>query len=410
MKVEHKVIAYTVILGLFIWLIDALLDYLFFYEESFWGLLVSDVPHSEVYVRSIVIACFLIFGILIARLFAERKRKALEEIWRRYEFIVNTSKEFMTLIDRSYTYEAVNESYCRAHNKKREEIIGRTVADIWGKEVFDSVIKAHSDKCFAGNEVRDQAQFEFPALGLRYFDVTYYPYSSQEGTVTHAVVVSHDITERKQAEEARKKEVLLREIHHRVKNNLQVISSLLNLQSRYIKDKQALEMFKDCRNRIRSMALIHDKLHQSQDLEGINFAGYIRDLAVNLFRSYGVDLQRIKLKVEVDDVLLGVDTAVPCGLIINELVSNSLKHAFPAGKKGEIRIGLHPDRDNKLILIVSDNGVGLPEGLDFQNSESLGLQLVNNLVNQLEGTIEFNSSCGTEVKIKLKELRYKERG
>jgi PAS domain S-box-containing protein len=131
------------------------------------------------------------------------ERQALEEMWRRYEFIINTSREFMTLIDKNYAYEAVNKSYCKAHNKTQEEIIGRTVADIWGEARFTTAIKAHLDHCFTGNEVREQAWFEFAALGLRCFDVAYYPYySSIEGIVTHAVVVSRDVTEHKRAEEA----------------------------------------------------------------------------------------------------------------------------------------------------------------------------------------------------------------
>jgi len=131
-----------------------------------------------------------------------RERKALRETWRRYTFIANTSKEFMTLIGQDYIYEAVNESYCNAHNKTREEIVGRAVGKVWGEEVFNTIIRKHLDKCFAGNEIRYQAWFEFTTLGSRYVDVTYYPYRDGEGTVTHAVVVSRDITERKQAEGA----------------------------------------------------------------------------------------------------------------------------------------------------------------------------------------------------------------
>lgn len=222
-----------------------------------------------------------------------------------------------------------------------------------------------------------------------------------------------NIAKRKQAEEQikaslKEKEVLLKEIHHRIKNNLQVISSLLNLQSGYIIDKDAIEMFKESQNRVKSMALIHEKLYQSKDLARIDFAEYIRNLTNYLFRSYGVTSNRIKLKKNVDDVFLGLDTAIPCGLIINELVSNSLKHAFPDGKEGEIHICLFLDND-KFTLIVRDNGVGFPKDLDFRNTESLGLQLVITLVEQLEGTIDLKRSGGTEFKIIFTELKYKER-
>jgi len=195
------------------------------------------------------------------------------------------------------------------------------------------------------------------------------------------------------------KEVLLKEIHHRVKNNLQVISSLLNLQLGYIEDKHGIEIFKESQNRVKSMALIHEKLYESKDLSRIDFAEYIRSLTASLFRSYGVSPGAITLKINGDDVLLGIDTAIPCALIINELISNSLKHAFPARKEGKIRITLRSDNDDKFTLIISDNGVGFSKDLDFRNTETLGLQLVMTLVQQLKGTIELDRSSGTEFKI-----------
>jgi len=195
------------------------------------------------------------------------------------------------------------------------------------------------------------------------------------------------------------KKVLLKEIHHRVKNNLQVISSLLNLQSRYIKDKQALEMCRESQNRIKSMAFVHEKLYQSKDVARIDLTGYIRELATNLCRLYGVNSNAVAVKINIEDISLGVDLAVPLGLIINELISNSLKYAFPKGKKGEIRIDLRSDNDRKFTLTVSDNGVGFPKDLDFRNTKSLGLQLVCTLINQIYGTIELDRSRGTEFEI-----------
>lgn len=208
----------------------------------------------------------------------------------------------------------------------------------------------------------------------------------------------------------REKEVLLQEIHHRVKNNLQVVSSLLYLQSKKIKDKPTFEILQDSQNRVRSMALVHEKLYQSKDLARVDFAEYARNLANYILRSHGVNSNVIKLKIKVDDVFLGIDTAVPCGLILNELVSNSLKHAFPGGREGEIRIELRLDDDKKFTLMVSDNGVGIPKDLDFRNTESLGLQLVDTLVNQLEGTIELDRSGGTAFKTTFTELKYEGKG
>jgi len=219
-----------------------------------------------------------------------------------------------------------------------------------------------------------------------------------------------DITQRKQAEEQikaalKEKEVLLREIHHRVKNNMQIVSSLLRLQSRYTKDKQSLDIFKASRSRIESMAFIHEKLYQSKDLTKIDFNDYVNTLVTNLFTTYGVSTARIKLNIDIKHVSLPLDKAIPCGLIINELVSNSLKYAFPANKQGEIRITLYPTNENQLELIVSDNGISIPENIDFRNRESLGLHLVTILAkDQLQGKIKLNRTGGTEFKIKFKEL------
>jgi len=217
--------------------------------------------------------------------------------------------------------------------------------------------------------------------------------------------IARDITERKRAGERvraslREKEVLLQEIHHRVKNNLQVICSLLRLQSRNIKDEEALAVFRDSQNRIRSMALIHEKLYRSQDLARVDFGGYIRSLASSLIRSYRTHSGRVRLQVDVSDVSLPIDAAVPCGLIINELVTNSLKHAFPGGRKGEIRVMLRSNHDHQVTLTVGDNGVGLPQDVDPEDTQPLGLELVNALVEQVAGRIDLRNDGGTEFEIR----------
>ena len=217
-----------------------------------------------------------------------------------------------------------------------------------------------------------------------------------------------DITDRKIVEEKLKesineKEMLLKEIHHRVKNNLMVISSLLNLQSSYIKDKQALDIFKESQNRAKSMALIHERLYRSTDLRRIDFGDYIQTLSNDLFHTYMQDPSRVKLNMNVENVMVDINTTVPLGLIVNELVTNSMKHAFVNDHKGKINIDFHKDGD-LFILIVGDSGVGFPEDLDFRNTASLGLQLVNNLTGQIDGKIELNRKNGTEFKITFKEL------
>lgn len=216
--------------------------------------------------------------------------------------------------------------------------------------------------------------------------------------------------ERKQAEEEirrslNEKEVLLREIHHRVKNNMQIISSLLDLQSQNIKDKNYSRLFEESQNRITSMLLVHEKLYQSKDLANIDFNEYIRDMVNELFQAYGEYSGRIKLNMQVQEVSLGIYSAIPCGLIINELVTNSLKYAFPHDMKGEIKIAVHKI-DNEIELVISDNGIGIPEGIDFRNTESLGLKLVSILAEgQLKGKIILNRNMGTEFNIKFNDCK-----
>lgn len=214
-----------------------------------------------------------------------------------------------------------------------------------------------------------------------------------------------EIVKRVQIEEEirktlKEKEMLLKEIHHRVKNNLQVISSLLRLQARNTQDRKTQEMFRESQNRIQSMALIHEKLHRSRDLNKIDFAEYIRDLAKDLIHLFRAHSGLVDLEVDAaDGVSLGIDAAIPCGLIVNELISNSLKHAFLDGRDGKIRVEIHSHPDREMTMIVSDNGVGFPKDLDFRNTETLGLQLVNSLTAQLGGKIELHVNGGTEFKI-----------
>ncbi len=225
-----------------------------------------------------------------------------------------------------------------------------------------------------------------------------------EGKPKSFIATVRDITERKQAEgrlrnALEEKDILLREVHHRVKNNIQVITSMLSLHSKYIKDQQYSDMIQEIQNRIRSMALIHEKLYKSEDISFVNFNEYIKELVSELFRSYGTNVALIKPTISVQDVLLGIDDGIPCGLIINELVSNSLKHGFSRGQGGEIKIELKSSGENCILLGVSDTGVGFPKELDFKNANSFGLRLVNTLVEQLGGEITLIRDKGTQFKI-----------
>jgi PAS domain S-box-containing protein len=217
--------------------------------------------------------------------------------------------------------------------------------------------------------------------------------------------IIRNILKRKEAEahisaSLLEKEVLLKEIHHRVKNNLQIISSLLRLQSQKVTDSRTLDMFRESQNRVQSMALIHEYLYQSRDMARINFSEYIRKLTAHLLRSYGVTPGGVRLNVDVDETPLDLDTAIPCGLIITELVSNSLKHAFPAQAEGHIDVRFHtPDEGKHYALTVKDDGKGIPPGLNLDKTESLGLRLVNTLTQQLKGHIQVENHIGTQITI-----------
>jgi PAS domain S-box-containing protein len=204
------------------------------------------------------------------------------------------------------------------------------------------------------------------------------------------------------------KEILLREIHHRVKNNMQIISSLLNLQTEYVDDEKAVNVLQESQNRVRSMAIIHEKLYQSKDLTHINFVDYIQSLVLNLFYSYDIDNTQIKPILKIENISLNIETAVPCGLIISELISNSLKYAFPNKMNGEIIVSLKSEK-NTYQLCVCDNGIGLPEDINFNNIKTLGLLLVNSLTEQIDGKVTIYRDNGTQYKITFKELKYKER-
>jgi len=225
-------------------------------------------------------------------------------------------------------------------------------------------------------------------------------------------LIYSDISARKRSEEQTmasllEKETLLKEIHHRVKNNLQVVSSLLYLQSKSIKDKNVAAIFKECQNRVKSISLIHEKLYQTKDLSRIDFDKYIRSLVSYLFKSFDVNPENISLRIRSENIFMSTDTAIPCGLIINELVTNSLKYAFPNSRKGSINIEVTYHADNTFTMVIEDNGIGLPENVDLQHTDSLGLLLVQSLVNQLDAVVELERTGGTKFKITFSILKYK---
>ncbi len=232
------------------------------------------------------------------------------------------------------------------------------------------------------------------------------PVYDQAGKLVAIEGIARDITERKLAEEAikqslREKETLLREIHHRVKNNMQVISSILNLQTAQVEDPRAKVAFKECQYRIRSMALVHERLYRSKDLSRIYFGEYLSMIAQHIFLDQQIKPEQVQLHLEIEPVELNINTAVPLGLIINEMITNAFKHAFPAGRRGNLWIKLRKINELKAELVVKDDGAGLPEGMDTKKVESLGMVIINTLVDQIDGKIEVKSekNKGTEFRL-----------
>ncbi|MBU4535648.1 MAG: PocR ligand-binding domain-containing protein [Euryarchaeota archaeon] len=256
-----------------------------------------------------------------------------------------------------------------------------------------------------------EARFITPSGDVRWFQVISTPVHSDEDLLYHGVIL--DVHDRKSAEEIlekslQEKKLLLQEIHHRVKNNLQIISSLMNLQAMEIDDEKTLKFIRDSQNRVKSMAIIHEKLYESSDLSRISFKGYLHNLLSYLYDSYTIHPGRVKLKPVVNDFSFNIDTAIPLGLIINELISNSLKYAFPDKREGELFIHLEKAGE-KFKLVVADDGIGFPDNVDFENTTTLGLQLVNKLTQQLDGSITLDNKKGSKFTIKFSELEYRER-
>lgn len=264
-------------------------------------------------------------------------------------------------------------------------------------------IKLHKE-ALKGKSLHTESKIIDTKGTISYYLIYLDPIILPDSKVNEVSYIAHDITDRKLAEKKiveslKEKEVLLKEVHHRVKNNLQVISSILNLQRAYLKDKSSDNLFRELQNRVRSMSFIHESLYQTQDFSNLNFSEYLNNLATNLKHSYLIEDDNVEIEVKADKLFLNLDYSIPCGLIVNELVSNAFKYAFPEGRKGKIDV-IVKKLHNFVEIIVADDGVGIKADIDIKNTESLGLQLVTSLVEQLDGELfHRNLNPGTEIKI-----------
>jgi PAS domain S-box-containing protein len=402
--------------------------------ESYWGIALFDTAGTPIGVLCILDDKPLvdrssneaILRVFAARAAAELERQqALEALQKlNQELEVRIEKRTADLRESEARFRVMadsapvliwvsnTEGLCNFLNQGWLNFTGRTLAEEIGNGWLEDLHTEDLDRFLDiyisnfNNKKNFQIEYRLRRVDGQYRWIlnTGTPRFSPDGNFAGYIGSCIDISDRKIAEEKIKislaeKELLLKEVHHRVKNNLQVISSIFALQSQCIKDPNILAILTDSQSRIRSMALIHEKLYQSDNLAQIDFPDYIQNLVSNLFSSYNINAESIKSQIQLENISLDIDAAIPCGLLINELVSNSLKHAFPSRRSGTISISFLSQSEDLLSLVVRDDGVGLPEGLEIEKNNSLGLRLVRALTRQLQGKLKIDSDNGTRFEI-----------
>lgn len=336
-----------------------------------------------------------------------RNKRALDELEKKehyYRSLLYNMHEEILVIDRDYTITDINNSALTTVGLKREEAIGRKCYEVshgLNKSChikgdgcpLEQVFKTgRVGKCLHTHTHKDGS--------LVRVSIIMSPLMDENGNISQVVESVRDVSELVAAKEKleqslEEKQLLLREIHHRVKNNMAVISSLLNLQSKSFEDDKVITAFKDCQHRIRSMALVHEKLYQSSDLAHINFKEYLRELVKRLYHSNDFGSALVNVEIETEEIFMGIDIAIPCALLITELATNAFKHAFRNKKKGLLQIELKAIENQNYQLTVTDNGVGLPLEFDLEHPDSFGIELIQLLIQQLDGRIDVKENHGT---------------
>jgi len=328
-------------------------------------------------------------------------RKLAEEALRQSEArgasaLESTTDAFFA-VDPAWRLIRVNRQAERLWMRHREDFLGRNLWELFPEDVDGPFYRLFEQAISTGAPAHLEEFYSHSPCD-RWFEVHAYP--SPEGLA----VYFRDVTARRRADEKIKrtlqeKEVLLREVHHRVKNNLQMICSMLHLQERNLHDETLLYTLRECRERVLAMAMLHDQLHRAKDFSNIGLGEYIRNLAASLFCSYAVNSADVGLRMDIEDIAVAVDTAIPCGLIVNELISNSLRHAFPHRRKGHVSLGLHARPGGWIELTIGDDGRGFPENAHPASTRSLGLWLVDLLADQIGAAVERSSSAGAQYRL-----------
>lgn len=345
------------------------------------------------------------------RLKKEKAEKALLQSEEKYRLMVENQTDMVVKFDSEGQILFASPSFCEVLGRNDDMIVGSSLMPLVHQEDQKKTLRA-LDKLNNPPYVSFLEHRLLTMNGWRWISWANKALLDDEGKLEAFVGVGRDITERKLAEDRimrslKEKELLLREVHHRVKNNLQIVSTLLSLQSSEIDDVDTKGLYRESQNRITSISLIHENLYQSEDLTNINFENYVKSLIDDLFHSFGVDPEKIKINIQIKDIIMGMETAIPCGLIINEMISNTLKHAFPHGE-GNIDLELSEKEPDQYLLKIKDDGKPFPDDFEIGNTDTLGIKLIQSLVMQLNGELTMNKE-DKEFLIEFDELKYKER-
>lgn len=390
----------SAVVAVLFWLTDALVDYSSHADEPFLNILFFD--RHELSFRLLASVFFIACGFFIAKVFSEQKQTSeeLRKIRNYLQSVIETEPACVKLISSDGTLRDMNPAgLAMIEAGSLDQVKGLPIAGLILPE-YREAFKSLTARTFEGMS----GEMEFEMVGLKgkrlWLETHAVPIRNAKGEIFASLGITRDITERKRAADQIlsalvEKEILLKEIHHRVKNNLQVVASLLDLQSQTIEDKQTRLLFGESQRRIEAMSLVHEKLYRTEDLAKIDVKEYVEDLIAGVLALHSDWKEKITLQAETGGVSLDVIKAVPCGLIINELVTNALRHAFAGREKGSVSVQMRYTDGGMITLSVSDNGTGFPGDIDFRNTKSLGLQLVISLVAQLGGEIELQRSAGT---------------
>lgn len=346
-----------------------------------------------------------------AQIILKRNKEIISKRKAQLDFITSNMLDLISESDEQGIYKYVSPSSKQLLGYSPNDLLGKSMYDFLHPDDYETVIESLKESQELLDGVRLQYRYKNARGKYIWLETTGKTVFDENG-FRGFIYSSRDISDAKEAAEfvkksLQEKEALLREIHHRVNNNLQIISSLLSLQSDNVVDERDHELFVESQNRVKSMAMIHEKLYQSDSFNSINFSDYLKTLLNSLIYDKTNNLGHIELDLDIEDVDLNIETSVPCGLIINELVSNSLKHAFPNGRNGKIMVKLNHKND-KFVLVVGDDGIGYSEDVP-ENRKKLGFNLIKSLIQQLDGSMKILHGNGTAYEIVFSELKYQKR-